>query len=458
MTFAPKAPLNPNKYSFLLPGITYHSHAKVQDLLQKNHEEHDMFYTVSGSHNHLVHQLLTAYALGADANQLQKIFDDHAVYQRSLPPSVSDLTRDNYKEYLGNRDAYTSYLNLFKKEIEQHGMCDTIRRWVFADDMLARTVGGAFHPVIHLGYAIEFDLPSVAAEGLALAACSSGKFSYFLPDHSPVQDTLGKINEYHDTADYTVANLGIGSKPCTNGNHSNGHKSLEQVLKDNAMVQLAEEICKDPDFDDVVSFADKNKLRVVLANEKAVEKLKGYTSRWQVDDSDVQIKLKEMFMASMLVYGAGAIREQGIKLDFFLLHALTSIHAIHSLVPILKPHETADLLRGHAVATLAWYVSRGRPSLQVDLLLKYELSESTKNATNPWLNIFERAIPAPEAHIIKVVRACALGQILYGHECLPLEQAWLKLADMTLTISGGKCDGGRYWNYNGVGFADAWKE
>ena len=170
------------------------------------------------------------------------------------------------------------------------------------------------------------------------------------------------------------------------------------------------------------------------------------------------MKFKELFTASMLIFGAGAIREQGIKLDFFLLHALTSIHAIHSLIPILTPQELVELLRGHIIATLAWYVSRGRPSLQVDLLLNYEISESTKSAANPWLDIFQRAILAPEAHIIKVIRACSVGQILFGQDCQLLDQAWLKLADMTLTISGGKCDGGRYWNYNGVGFADAWKE
>ena len=161
----------------------------------------------------------------------------------------------------------------------------------------------------------------------------------------------------------------------------------------------------------------------------------------------------------MLCYGSTAIREQGIKLDFFLMHALTSIHAVHLLLPNLAPVESAALLKGHAAATLAYYISRGRPSLQVDLLLKYESDEAANDSANPWLKICERAINAPEAHIIKVVRACAVGQIVYGHDSRsePFEKAWARLADMTLKISGNKVDGS-YWNHKGIGFDEAWQE
>ncbi|KAI9258025.1 hypothetical protein BDA99DRAFT_515054 [Phascolomyces articulosus] len=488
--FIPKTPSDPKKYSFLLPGITPKTLLQSEHLLEKNHTEHDIFFNENGFHNHLVHHYLAAYSMGADTKRLQEIYDDHASYQRKLPPPVGDLTRENFKQELGKRDAYTSYLRLFQREIEQHGMVDTIRRFVFMDDMLARTVGGAFHPVIHLGYAIEFDLPAVAAEGLAMAACTEANLSCLISSLPCLQEILVPVQaatmatSARDmvskiTSDM-AAKLGLGghNNDGTTGSSRGGlhnEKSpesansltatdmtanLKEAMNNNVLVDLMEEIHRDTDFDGVVKFTDSNKIRAFLANSQAVEKVKAYASRWHVHDDakDLQAKVKELYTACMLCYGSTAIREQGIKLDFFLMHALTSIHAIHLLLPILAPNEAAALLKGHAAATLSYYVSRGRPSMQVELLLKYESDEAANDSGNPWLKICERAIHAPEAHIIKVVRACAVGQIVYGHDgrSEPFEKAWVRLADMTLKIASNKVDG-NYWNHKGIGFDEAWQ-
>ncbi|KAG2224768.1 hypothetical protein INT45_005292 [Circinella minor] len=489
-SFIPKTPSDPKKYSFLLPGITPQTKLQSEHLLEKNHTEHDIFFNESGFHNHLVHHYLAAYSMGADNKRLKEIYDDHASYQRPLPPSVGEFTRENFKQQLGKREAYTSYLNMFQKEIENHGMVDTIRRYVFMDDMLARTIGGAFHPLIHLGYAIEFNLPAVAAEALAMAACTEPNLSSLIPSFPWLQEILVPVqavtmaSSARDmvskvTSDM-AAKLGFGGSDGTKASaakdqHSDKPSpesansltatdmtaSLKEAITNNAVVDLIEEIHRDADFDGAVKFTDSNKIRAFLANSQAVEKLKAYASRWHVhdDEKDLQAKAKELYTAAMLCYGATAIREQGIKLDFFLMHALTSIHAVHLLLPVLAPVESAALLEGHAAATLAYYISRGRPSLQVDLLLKYESDEAANDSANPWLKICERAIHAPEAHIIKVVRACAVGQVVYGHDSRsePFEKAWVRLADMTLYISSNKIDGS-YWNHKGIGFDEAWQE
>lgn len=67
--------------------------------------------------------------------------------------------------HLGEANAYTSYLRFFEKEIEQHGIINTVRRFVWSGDMLSRTLGGALHPIIHIGYGVEFSLPGQTAEG-----------------------------------------------------------------------------------------------------------------------------------------------------------------------------------------------------------------------------------------------------------------------------------------------------
>lgn len=119
-------------------------------------------------------------------------------------------------------------------------------------------------------------------------------------------------------------------------------------------------------------------------------------------------------------------------------------------MPYLSPKEAALLLQGHAATTLCYYVSRGRPSLQVDLLLNYE-SKTPSKKVNPWLDVIDRAIHAVEVHTIKAVRALALGQIMYGHHDVDtFAKAWLKAAELTLDQNGE-------WDHNGIGFDEDWQ-
>lgn len=237
--------------------------------------------------------------------------------------------------------------------------------------------------------------------------------------------------------------------------------ALKDALNNNAVLDLAEEIRRDTDFDDVVKYSDDNKITAVLESKKAKEKLRTYLSRWDVSETeqDVWEKLKELYTASMIIYGASAIRKQGIKVDFFLVHALTSIHAIHTLVPHLSYVESAKLLKAHAAVTLTYFVALGRPSLQLDLLLKFQSPEFDTKCNNPWLSLCDRAITAHEVHQIKAIHSLAVGQMLYAHDS-PLAKAWIRVADLTLYVSDQekKAGGVDYWNRNGIGYDEDWED
>lgn len=98
----------------------------------------------------MIHHLLAAYSLGASKEKLQEIFDVHAKDQRPIPPSIGEITRENYKEYLGKQESYTSFLKFYQVEVEKYGTVDTVRRWVWSGDMLARTVGMYNESVLHI--------------------------------------------------------------------------------------------------------------------------------------------------------------------------------------------------------------------------------------------------------------------------------------------------------------------
>jgi len=49
-------------------------------------------------------------------------------------------------------------------------MMKAIDTYVFHPLMISRLAAGEFHPFIHLGYGIEFQLPMIVSEALAQAA------------------------------------------------------------------------------------------------------------------------------------------------------------------------------------------------------------------------------------------------------------------------------------------------
>lgn len=190
----------------------------------------------------MVHQYLSAYALGATPERLEEIFNEHASYQRPLSHSIVELTRDNYHEHTGDRDWYASYLNFFKEEIEEHGVEKAVQYWIFKDDMLARLVGAAIHPLIHLGYAFEFDIPYVAAEALASAACAQGYLEPFMVEES----------------------------------------NKDNVNESTTLLDLVEKIRVDPSLDGVAKYSDENKLMNVVNSNTAVQKIHEAVFLWNV--------------------------------------------------------------------------------------------------------------------------------------------------------------------------------
>jgi hypothetical protein len=83
----------------------------------------------------------------------------------------------NWTKYLGNKNEkyYPDWLDFFEEEIDTKGYQNVINGYLFAgdeyaDNMLTRLYGGFLHPIIHLGFGIEFEQPAIIAEALAQTA------------------------------------------------------------------------------------------------------------------------------------------------------------------------------------------------------------------------------------------------------------------------------------------------
>lgn len=113
-----------------------------------------MYFNDSGFHNHIVHHLLTIYALGADPEQLNQAFEDNKGYQRRLLPikerNVEKMSDpDAYKKFLNKPQYFHDFVEYFREQIEQKGWEATVNEHIFAPDahgesLMTRMFAGMF--------------------------------------------------------------------------------------------------------------------------------------------------------------------------------------------------------------------------------------------------------------------------------------------------------------------------
>jgi hypothetical protein len=137
-------------------------------------QHHIYFNDKAGLHNHLTHHLLAAFSLGASADRIRAIHAHQSRIQLPLKPAHRDASFD-VNEHWGDDNYYHDYLDFFTKEIEERDAGDgrrTLERWLFDEELgksaqfYTRCLSGAYHPFIHLGYGLEYNLNCMIAEGV----------------------------------------------------------------------------------------------------------------------------------------------------------------------------------------------------------------------------------------------------------------------------------------------------
>jgi hypothetical protein len=131
------------------------------------------------------------------------------------------------------------------------------------------------------------------------------------------------------------------------------------------------------------------------------------------------------------------------------MHAVTSVLFTHKIATSLPPSYAVSVLKSHLGVVLMYYISHGRAKLDIDALLNYK-GKQELNATNPWLSLIQRAIDIDEVHVTKVVRACALGDLLFGAED-SFSLVCAKTAEVALDLQGN-------WEFEGVGYDEIYQK
>lgn len=332
-----------------------------------------------------------------------------------------------FKSYLGDETYYHDFLVFFQEEIERKGWQNVLNEYLFAederaDDMLVRLFAGFLHPIIHLGFGIEFQQPAIIAEALAQAA---------------VHDNWMK-SLFLETEKAAEANRGSDRQTKT-------------------IVQLLDEVKGDEKLSRAPHFDDGNKIRDGIL-KRAPDEMIRIASQYNIEEDELEERTAEMINATVYFTGAAQRPPHQIKFDFFYMHCVNSSiffsNFLSSSNSFIKPAAKRRLLEWKVWNDIVMYTSRGCPALSVDEIKNYKpTSNSDWDGLIKRINRFE-----DDGHASKLVRALAHGQKTCagyeGKEGFVIEgDMWKKLGHMAVdSVEAGE----PHW-VRSCGFQKAWE-
>ncbi|KAK8113406.1 hypothetical protein PG984_013932 [Apiospora sp. TS-2023a] len=377
-------------------------------LLEYNHEAHHVFFRERAGMNHVTHSLLTCFALGIGVEELRKRYDDEAVNQRAMPPLDADLLGrldepEVFLQSMFNKAQYNTFLHFFRNKIAAAGgWKKVVHDYVFsrtdvAERMLSSLFDGLYHPLIHLGLAIEFELPGLVAEALAQTATN---------DDCNLHGLFAKCEE---------------EAAATTHNDQGPSPSMLQLLK---TARETEELRTAPRWED--RFQMLRNGVVDSRGSAAFARLAG-SFRVRPDEDEIEFRTAEMI--SVVAYMCGAAQRAGRppKIDFFWMHSVTSSVFLTN---------RARLLTRKVYTDLGWYVVAGSAELDREHLAGYSSPESDGMS---WEDVFAAVTKEhDDGHAAKFIRAVKNGeQVCKQYEGTKLVESlpvtgdmWLKLARM----------------------------
>lgn len=405
------------------PGISPASKKITEDIIRYDADEHHCIYRAPSIHNHLSHHLLAVYDLGGRPSILQNIEKRRQTMQRPilLDPSDKDiiLTDENWTQYLDNPNAYYGFVKFFSTSIRNHGVAATLEQYIFSDrardegKMIIRTVSGALHPLIQIGYGIEFGHDQLVATGLAMGAVTKPfPAVLFHYDNPPAGDVV--------TNDSRPRNRQPSRGP-----------SLLALLKD---IYDSSQLAPVMPYDREKTIYDN--LRDFMASDRPQE-TRHIISRYFVDYSSGEVeyetKVEECIWTAVLLTFATGKEGRKPRIDFYLMHLVTSSIFFPSIFKVLRrPEDKANLLRGFVVNMALLTILRGRPLIKPELLMSYSetprppvrvsttpdptcLGDPANDADyHPWPDIIAAALPFPDAHLPKTLRTLVYAAQQYG--------------------------------------------
>lgn len=291
---------------------------------------------------------------------------------------------------------------------------------------LALTLTAFFHPLIHLGFGIEFRQPAIIAEALAQAAVHPPRDAKYL--------------------------LFVEKKAAT---------SLPSSSK--TLLQLISEIRADKFLSAEVVYEEAQNFGIIDRNPDAIAK---YGAQWTVNPGELERKTAEMTDTALFFTIAAQNPAKQIRFDFFYLHSVTSsiFFPVFNAQPWLAEAAKRRLLFFKGAMDLTIFASLGAPVLRPEEITSYIPAWENDPAKTNWPGVLERICAREDdGHSIKFGRAIAAAEQLVnspseggGFRGEFKDGMWLAAANMVADSIEAPAPASKW--ARGVGFPEAWEQ
>ncbi|KAF4308423.1 hypothetical protein GTA08_BOTSDO04631 [Botryosphaeria dothidea] len=397
----------------------------VKHLIHANHSIFSVIYHNLEFHNHVPHLLGSAYILGSTNDHLNEVYDvetetlekwtdsPEGVSQHLSKHLVAGGTNNfpsgqRYFELLftivpgwllwllvclpvstssflsvlpilfeltfpARRRYQRAYMDFFEDQLPRYGhdWKAMTEAYLFKgpNPLINNVICGLGHSLIHLGYAYELSSRTVATEALVLNACF-----------------YNSMHKYLDDPSYT--------RPSPHPSHD--------------PLTLLHRIRDDRRFDNL--FPHKGDLNIYILMEKREAAVLEHWNALAVPDSPTQIfEACQRAAVAALV----ATRADGEKYDFFLVHLLTTSHALRHLLPSLPARWHVALARQWWLLVVTIYVAQHRPEIRRARVDDFDLRG------RDWGFIVKEALDGQwrnDAHYVKALRAIKNAADTWGDD------------------------------------------
>jgi hypothetical protein len=287
------------------------------------------------------------------------------------------------------------------------------------------TPSGFLHPLIHLGFGIEFHQPAIIAEALAQAA---------------IHDTW--IKNFLLSTEKAVVSQNTPPAPS---------KTLPELL---------ELIRADTELSTAAHWSDGNKIRDGIL-VRAPENMTRIATQWVVNPSTLEQQTAEMINNAIYFTSAAQHPPKQVKFDFYYMHCANCSIFFPSFnsQAWLSEANKVRLLQWKGWLDLAMYASRRSPPLLLEEISMYT-PKKLEAGDAEWKGIFSRLIDFDDdGHAIK------LGRAVRNAELVSKEwegEDWAKIRGFMFEKIGNMVidsveDTGANWARS-VGFEEAWTD
>jgi hypothetical protein len=210
------------------------------------------------------------------------------------------------------------------------------------------------HPLIHLGYAYEMSSREIGMEALGLIACS-----------------YNDLHKYIDDTSYTQ----------------------EAPYSSTSPVEILHKIANDCRFDGIFEKRGGDNFEMLFSKHESL--LLEYWNAWKIVDPVKQFQDSQEAAVSLLI---STVPSNTHAYDFYLVHLLTTSHAVRILLPMIPEKYHINLVRQWWLLTVGTYIGQLRPKIDEELIGRPDLKGKH------WRYVHEKATNGPwatDAHYIK---------------------------------------------------------